>query len=278
VALVPVPVDTLSPHLARGAALGRDPGRRSAHLHISSLHECLRQQVYELLGHGGEEVYNPDWELAADLGDTVHDALQRHMVFGRLAEPIRGHVLPRNILAVLGHAPSWNPDEWVDPPGLEVSIATVCDPMLLHDLENRYLSGRVDGVLRMDDGSLALVDYKTVKGKYFGKNYAYLAPKLAKWETQMSVYMHYFSHPVTGEAATTGLVLMIDRGDTEKRRLYQVEYDDALVEDELDRALWAADYYRAGQLPPPEPDRGVCKFCRYQSVCPGFKKEARSWR
>lgn len=224
------------------AALRTPPiQRQSRHFHASALADCMRMGGYDLLGvPQSDPRYDPDYALAASQGDVIHEALQAQMVAAGVV-----YQLPNG-------------------PAIEVPLADHGTP----ELARYHLSGRIDAVLSMNDGALAILDIKTVASKAIGG--PWWDEKLDHYKAQVLAYMHFFQAP-DGRQARTGFVYVVARDDTKVRALYRLAYDEHAVAANLARLALAADAVRAGVLPEPEPTIGPCRFCEWRSLCPAWK-------
>lgn len=238
-----------------GAALdwaATQSAREPRNLHASELYGCLRKQGYALLSYDKtDRSFNPDSELAASAGDTIHARLQAWM-------QIEAHGLVYTL-----------PDGRY---ALELPLDDESIPAAARALTARHrLSGRIDAVIRVSQGRLAICDIKTVDARKIDPGYPWLDDLLAKYAAQIMAYMHFWAAP-DGERAYIGYIYMIRRDKTSVRRLFEVTYDPVAFDAELVRLAAAARALEADELPVAEPGRGICRFCAYRSQCDAWKE------
>lgn len=221
----------------------------------SGLADCLRRIGYRLLGvPASNDTYNPDWEMAADMGSAAHINFQKHLIAA----------------GMLYEHPEFGP-------AVELPLAGCCD-LRLADLRNKLgFTGHIDGVVQVNGGGLAIWDLKTVQSKYMDPDYQWLPDKLQHYAVQVNAYAHFFATP-EGQKVAQAFVLMASRDDTSVRALYRVPYQPEHAEAELARLERAHTAVAAGELPAPEPQRGPCNLCEWMSLCLEQRREAQEQR
>jgi CRISPR/Cas system-associated exonuclease Cas4 (RecB family) len=226
----------------------KGPQRVSRSIHGSGYWKCGRSQVYGLLGYEpSDPKYVWAWDLAAKHGDLVHGHIQQEFVdSGKVV------ILPNGKSAI------------------EVTISAESLPETLATEFNSYRLGcRIDAILSGSTGLHIPVEIKTVDHKYLaGSERKYLPEKLADYESQLQMSLHWWRNPATGERSQFGLIYVISRGDISLREEYVIEYNSLFIESELERVAVIRDYWLKTELPAPEPHRGPCNFCVWRSICP----------
>lgn len=266
--LIEADYEELDLKLNKAALDLREPDDAPEFIRASSIYDCMRKRGYHLLGiPKSNSVFNMDWDLSAKIGDTIHYETQLQLAQAGLVIEYPGYSVPEYLRK--GLAASY-PLGDIPPFALEIPLSVCCDPLLRRSLSENNISGHIDAIIRLDDGSLCIFDIKTVKPSYLDPNDTYgkatLSAKKKKWKSQISTYLHYFSMP-DGEPATKALILVISRGDTKDRVLFEVPYESNLVAVELGRAKLATEAINRGELPEPEVKRGPCFFCEWRNRC-----------
>lgn len=216
--------------------------RLSKRFSVSSAMDCLRQYGYEILGHDPtDDKVVLDYKLAAAAGDGIHGALES--VLAKTEDLGPGGVLT------------------------EISVSS----------ERHLLGGRLDAHIALDselafqlelESGDCLLEIKTVASKYLvGKSVRYFGEKLSHYAAQAQYYMHLY-RTATGQQVPQAVLLVMSRDEPKDRRMYALRYDHDWCEAEFNRIEGAAQDVRNGQLPAPEPSRGICTLCRYRSACP----------
>lgn len=232
-----------------GVKLPKRPHGQSRGWRCSGMADCLRQTGYRLLNiDPSDDTYNPDYENAADQGTRLHENFQKHLI---AAQMFYDH-------------PEYGP-------GVELSLDRCCDPALEETRARLGLTGHIDGVVVTKDGSLAIWDLKSVRARDMDARWT--ADKVQHYCCQVNLYCHFFATH-DGRKATQSLVLMASRDNTADRALYQVPYQPERACEELERLEAAHTAVAAGELPVPEPQRGVCKFCSHARLCQKQRREA----
>jgi CRISPR/Cas system-associated exonuclease Cas4 (RecB family) len=224
------------------------PKRMSKSIHGSGFYKCGRMQVYGLLGYEQSDTkYVWAWDLAAKHGDLVHGHLQKEFV-----DSGKAVILPNG------------------QPAIEVALGFDTLPeAVAKEFMSYKLGVRIDAILTGAGDSNVVIEIKTVDGDYLtGSKRRYLPDKLADFESQLQMSMHWWRNPKTGERSNYGLVYVVSRGDISLREEYVVEYDALFIEGELERVASIRDYWLQAKLPDPEPHRGSCNFCAWRSICP----------
>jgi hypothetical protein len=223
------------------------PQRASRSIHGSGFYHCSRQQVYGLLGYEQtDKKYVWAWDLAARMGDQVHNLIQTEFCdSGKVV------ILPNG------------------KPAIEVSLDSQTLPEAVYTEYASYKLGiRIDAVLEGLDGRHILLEIKSVDQKYLtGPERKYLPGKLADFEAQTQLSLHFWRNPKTGERSQYGLIYIVSRSDVTVREEWLVEYDPLFVEPELKRIANIRDHWIQAKLPEPEPSRGPCAFCGWRSIC-----------
>lgn len=224
------------------------PRRVSKSIHGSGYWKCGRMQIYGLLGYEPTDTkYVWAWELASRHGDLVHGHLQKEFV-----DSGKAVILPDG------------------QPAIEVSLDSGSLPEAVYrEFASYKLGVRIDAVLNGSGDSNVVIEIKTVDHDYLaGSKRRYLGDKLADYEAQIQMSLHWWRNPKTGERSNYGLVYVVSRGDISLREEYVVEYDALFIEAELERVARLRDYWLQAKLPDPEPHRGPCAFCQFKSICP----------
>lgn len=247
-----VPVEGLSKRLDAAAKPEEQPHQAKG-FRASGLAYCLRQPGYAMTGvPETDAVYNVNYELAAAQGTVIHDHVQRHLLAAGLVYDYPG----------IG-------------PALELSLSDCTHKLLAPERALLQFSGHLDAILLGKNGTLTLLDIKTVASKYMAPDCTYLAKKLQGYAVQVNAYMHFFATP-DGRQVRTAVILLMSRDNPASRALYQIDYQPARAKAELERVHTARRYMEAGQLPPPEPKRGICSLCAWRSLCPEGKKREKT--
>lgn len=224
------------------------PKRVSKSIHGSGYWKCGRMQIYGLLGYEPTDAkYVWAWDLAAKHGDLVHGHLQKEFVdSGKVV------ILPNG------------------QPAIEVSLDSQSLPEAVYTEYASYKLGvRIDAILNGSSDSNVVIEIKTVDHDYLaGSKRRYLSDKLADYESQLQMSLHWWRNPRTGERSNYGVVYVVSRGDISLREEYVVEYDPMFIKPELERVAMIRDYWMQTKLPEPEPHRGPCNFCQFRSICP----------
>jgi CRISPR/Cas system-associated exonuclease Cas4 (RecB family) len=226
----------------------KGPQRQSRSIHGSGYWKCGRSQVYGLLGYEPTDPkYVWAWDLAAKHGDLVHGHIQQEFVdSGKVV------ILPNG------------------KPAIEVTIGpdSLPEPVAA-EFASYKLGCRIDAILNGSTGLHIPVEIKTVDHKYLaGSERKYLPDKLADYESQLQMSLHWWRNPSNGERSQHGLIYVISRGDISLREEYVIEYNPLFIEAELERVAMIRDHWLKTELPEPEPHRGSCNFCQWRSLCP----------
>lgn len=265
--LVEIDQDELTQNLHKASQRLRDVDGIETTIRASSIYDCMRKRAYQILKIPKTNiVFNPNWDLSAKIGDAIHLELQMQLVISGQAVLYPEYRLPKKLQRYLDELVI-TADTSQGSFALELPLEFCCDPLLRSDLISHNISGHIDALIRDGNGDLCVLDIKTIDPKYLlsgGKST--LEDKKRKWESQVSTYMHYVSMP-DGEIATRGLILVISRGNTKDRVLYEIDYDENLVQTELTRAYNATQLISQNILPDPEIKRGPCFFCEWRNRC-----------
>lgn len=245
--------------------------------HASSGYQCGLRQWYARMGQKPtDEVYEPEWELDARVGDALHEALQKRIVSS-------GQVVM---------LPSWERDKTSQlQPAIEIPLNELT---LTQQAYKRVkvvsFGGRVDALIYLQkrlkpDGIRPQVAYLEIKTKplsAFNNPQSYWVDDLSHWEWQVQTCIELFENPVVGRI-DLGLIyaISVDKDPITKkrvRRLFMVTPNPEFTKQELERLENLASNVYAKQMPDPEPHRGPCRFgkkigCPYYSLCPASATE-----
>ena len=217
--------------------------------HASSYIECGRKQVARLLRMEATPSESKiQWKRDAELGKVVHAYIQNLMVAA-------GHVLMIK-----------------KRPAIEVKLRDYISPEMRALAEEVHFVGSLDGILQSKVGDLWVWEGKSIDEEILnGKKQRYLADKLAHYETQVQMYMHFTE-------IHRGIILVVSRqrffdllmGRTgitweECYQEFEVEYDPEFCEREIARLRVMAEHLKNKTLPEGEPGREgkSCRFCNY---------------
>jgi hypothetical protein len=230
------------------AKAAQQPPRASKSIHASGYWKCSRMQLYGLLGYEPtDRNYVWAWDLAARSGDMIHNHVQ-----GEFVDSGKAVVLPNG------------------KPAIEVTLSADTLPKDVYTEFASYKLGvRIDAVLNGQGNAQVPIEIKTIDAKYLtGSAQKYFPDRLADYEMQLQMVMHWWRNTVTGERCNNGLILVVNRGDISQRLEYVVEYDALLMATELERVATIRDYWLQAKLTAPEPERGPCGFCAWKTACP----------
>lgn len=238
-------------------------------IHASSYFECGLKQWYGLTGQSvTDNTFEPEYEISASVGNTIHEIIQKRLIAASIAfmipsfddNPGVRHL--QRISGTLSPAVEVPLDERV----LPVDVA--------EQVKANRVGGRIDAVITTKTGEVLIFEIKTIAAKYLeNPSYAnYFNEKLAHYEMQTQLYMHYYRTP-EGTKLDRALVYVVNQSNPKDVRLYSVEYNPALMETEVARIAALAKALETKTPPDPEPHRGPCKFCAWRSACPITSKE-----
>jgi CRISPR/Cas system-associated exonuclease Cas4 (RecB family) len=234
----------------------KGPQRVSKSIHASSHYGCGRKTLYSLLGY---QETNPNyvwaWSLAAKHGDYIHQHVQNELL-----EAGKILMLPNGS------------------PAIEVTLNEEILPKEVFEEFQSYKIGmRIDAIAVGKDNAQIPVEIKTVDAKYLnGPERKYLADRLADYESQAQVYMHFWRHTETKERPTHGLLYVISRGDISQREEWIIQYNPQFAESALEHIATIRDSWLRTELISPEPWRKSCGFCAYIDHCPATLKDKQS--
>jgi CRISPR/Cas system-associated exonuclease Cas4 (RecB family) len=216
-------------------------------IHGSGYFHCQLQQVFSLLGYEPtDKKYVWAWDLAARAGDAIHALVQQELIdSGKVL------ILPNG------------------KPAIEVTLGKDTLPPEVAEQFLSYKMGvRVDAVGIGQEDSEIPIEIKTIGPEYLsGPKSKYLQDRLADYEMQLQLSLHWWRHTKTGERCNYGLIYIINRGDISQRLEYVIEYNAGLIDSELQRVANIRDHWLKTTLPEPEPQRG-CTFCQFKTLCP----------
>jgi CRISPR/Cas system-associated exonuclease Cas4 (RecB family) len=155
-------------------------------------------------------------------------------------------------------------------PAIEIALGRdTLLPELAQEFAALKLGCRIDAVILGQNGVHIPVEIKTVASKYLnGSNVKYFPEKLADYEAQAQLYLHFYRNLETREQSKFGLIYVVNSNDVTDRREYIIDYDPLFVQSELEHIALIRDYWLQSKLMEPEPHRGSCGFCNWRSICP----------
>jgi CRISPR/Cas system-associated exonuclease Cas4 (RecB family) len=232
------------------------PKRQSKSIHASSHYGCGRRTLYGLLGY---EQTNPNyvwgWDLSAKHGEYIHQHVQNELI-----ESGKILILPNG------------------KPAVEVTLdGDILPKEVFEEFQSYKIGMRIDAIAKGPNKAEIPVEIKTVDHKYLaGSERKYLPDKLADYESQAQMYMHFWRNTETGERPTHGLLYVISRGDISLREEWVIEYNPLFVESALEHISMIRDHWLKAELMEPEISRKSCGFCNYLDHCPATLKDKQS--
>ena len=181
--------------------------RKTLRSHIGD--EVTEPMVKEVMGASGKA-----WKKAADIGTTVHDAIDGYLKGNEEAIDVPDPLVP----AIMGFM-RWQ-DEHSRWKYLESETA------VLFQGQTSY-AGTIDALFEDEKGRLVLIDWKTSKtGKTTGTG---IYPEMYM---QMSAYCRALTN-MTGQAVSGQIVRMVNEEDDQGNKVFDGEIESALVNPEL---------------------------------------------
>ena len=242
--------------------------RKAGKIYSSSYFECALKQWYGLTGTPQtDDTYQPEYDVAADLGNTIHAHLQKW-----LANTDMIYLVPS--FDENSYNRSNDRKNGVLWPAIELPFRefTLTGEMCQLILE-LGLGGRLDAIVRQSNGQLAILDIKTIDEKYFSSGYEkYLKERQAHWSAQLQLYMHIYRTP-EGQQITNGLIYLVNRSDIKEVKMFHTTYHKELMDGEIDRLRELRQAVKTNTAPTPDPSRGPCRFCNWQKACPTTERE-----
>ena len=277
-------------------AKAKEPHRAQKKSYASSGYKCALQQYYARTGvQPTNRVYNPDYEVSAELGNSLHTIVQKRLIQADMCLYIPRFA--KDGLAVLYERTARN--EGI--PGEGEIVLGAMQPVIEAPLNETTLtetaSARVNdyGIsCRIDSGIKASGDkvYLEIKTKsvkdFLPQNKRWFDEFLANTEMQIQYALELWDSPTVGRF-DYALVLVISRDvnpDTKQyiKQLWLVEPNQDVAIQELDRLAHLnklVEIKRSGvevNEPEPEPTRGSCRIgrdvgCPYYDLCPASEAE-----
>jgi hypothetical protein len=222
--------------------------------HASSYVECGRKQISRLLHLEplqSETVIQ--WKRDAELGKVVHAYCQNLAIARKQVDIINGK------------------------PAIELKLKQVVSPEMKAELSRLHFTGTIDGILRGkgQEGQTYprwLWEIKSISEETLnGKKQRYLPDKLAHYESQVQMYMHFteiYQGILLVVSRERFLDLLMGRNGITWAECYQefeIPYNPLFVERELERLETLALNLVEKTLPLGEPDREgrSCRFCSF---------------
>ena len=245
-------IETSSPtnittKLNNAARTGRQE-RQAKSIHASGYFNCILMQWYGLQGTPKtDESWEPEWEFAAEVGNAIHDIVQKRLELAKIALMI----------------PKYDNSTKELFPAVEVPLDSVWLPSDVAEEVRRYrIGGRIDAIVNTANGP-AIFEIKTAGAnaldpKWFGE-------KLVHYGAQVQLYMHFFRY--NGQRIEKAYIYVINSSNYKDVRMYTMPYDPKFVEGEIERInnlVWALF---ENVKPEAEPERRSCKFCGWKKLC-----------
>ena len=244
-----------------------EPVMRPSGIYGSGWWKCARSQLYDLLGFTPEPFdYVWEWDLAARLGDAVHNEIQRDLIK-------RGIVLKLpNFMNKHSKRKQYRKRGKLQA-AVEVTLdGRVLPNQIARELEALKLRIRLDVIIKRPNKPQTIVEIKTVDQKYFydlKKLYKY---KMPGYDRQMQMQMHFWRDTETGHRPQLAVCYVINRNNITERMEFPIAYDAAYAEWGVRRIGAIRAAWQRGVLLPAEPGND-CNFCRHFNKCPAKGKD-----
>lgn len=262
-AITELPALTLNLKLDEAARQLNRP-RHPKTIHASSFFECGLKQFWQLTGQEPTDLaFEPEWEISASVGNTIHNHIQQRLVQAGIAYMVPSFTEdPRTRAAERSRG--------VLQPAIELPLSEYTLPAEQWAfVQSHRLGGRIDAIVNTIDGGQAIFEIKTIAAKYLDRpDYRnYFGDKLSHYEMQVQSYLHVYRTP-DGRKLERGLIYVVNQGNFKDVRLFSVAYNPDFMTTEFERLHALKQAIDRQEAPEPENHRGPCRFCQFRSICP----------
>jgi hypothetical protein len=282
--MIPAPITDLQTLFDQGARKlkARQVIKPQRTAYASSGFECLLKQYYARLGmQPTNDIYEPEYEIDAELGNTLHALKQAWL--SETDKVVR--------------LPVFDPSRPVLEGGMQPAIEVpandkVLTPESLQRLKAIGFSFRPDALINLsasrDNGQkkIAYFEIKTIEDHDFDNDNIF-NDKAAHWEWQVLSILHLAEFKAFGKL-DLAYIYVVGRGKNpttrqRRERLFKVLPNPDFMESELARLQELTG--RVLRLDPPqaEPHRSLCKYpkrgggwkvsCQYYNLCSATEEE-----
>jgi len=227
--------------------------RDYSYFHPSEFHQCVRKLAYQYYGAEKKITIKPDTQRIFDNGHYMH------VRFGKYFE---------NIGVLHGNWKCNNPlcgNTFGFSEKLGITKPTICDKCqntgfeyIEKQVENTeyMMRGHVDAILKIA-GDMVVADYKSMHSNQFTR----LSEPLDKHIIQIEIYLWLLG-------LNSG-ILLYENKDNQKIKMFEVVYNQTLIDKILRRASSLIEIIKSKKLPkrPFERDSSQCKACEFVTTC-----------
>lgn len=261
--------------LTKAASSGNH--KPSTRVYGSSFYKCARMQVYDILKVApGEKKYVYEWALSADVGNALHEIVQKQLFLTKQVAYIAYFSgSERKIIAMRQR----NQKQ----PAIEVPYNKwTLHPEPLAEITKLNLGIRADVFIYRGKG-IAPGEIKSVGDNYFSNYDKLVKYKLPGYDAQWQLQCHFMRVPSGSSFSTTqgvttavtkydrpksGMLYLINSNWWQQRKEIVLDYDADFVSDAVKRIDIINSHIKAGTLPKPEKHTGDCNFCLFAYRCP----------
>jgi CRISPR/Cas system-associated exonuclease Cas4 (RecB family) len=238
------------------------PVKKPTGIYGSAWWKCARMQLYDLLGFQPEPAeYVWEWDLAARLGDAVHNEVQKDLIKRGLVAYLKNftdNAARRRQYRKRGKRQA----------AIEVSLDhRTVPPAVAAELAALKLRIRLDAIIKRPAKPETIVEIKTVDSKYFNDYQKLAKYKLPSYDPQIQLQMHYYRDSETGRRPQFAICYVVNRNAITQRMEIPIYYDADFAEWGVRRIQAIKAAWDQQTLLPPEPGSD-CRFCRHFKKCP----------